>query len=320
MCSDSVGGYDCVCKSGFTGTHCETDQTICLKDKSKGCSQFCKPGYQSYECSCAYGWKLQQREKCEPAVTFPCGKVGSLSQWDRRQSANVQSEYEGLSCGAEECPWQAMLLQGSTGFCSGVIFKENMVLTTARCASEHRDFKVAVGKRTSTFETGEQVLQVKQVHIHPLYNEGRPDNDVAVVELRDKMILKKTVVPICLPERDFADNVLTAGNYMGVISGWKQLPNAPGFEGSLMFNHLSYDTLPICSGRHSTQVTNKMACTMPRAKADCVFGQGSPVLTLYREVFFLTGVVSQPPATDCKSGYVFQKVSRVLPWLNTFMQ
>lgn len=43
------------------------DQTVCVIDKSKGCSQFCKPGYQSYECSCAYGWKLQQKEKCVPA-------------------------------------------------------------------------------------------------------------------------------------------------------------------------------------------------------------------------------------------------------------
>lgn len=39
-------------------------------------------------------------------VTFPCGKVASLSQWDRRQSTNIQSEYQGLICGQEECPWQ----------------------------------------------------------------------------------------------------------------------------------------------------------------------------------------------------------------------
>lgn len=58
-----------------------------------------------------------------------------------------------------------------------------------------------------------------------------------------------------------------------------------------------------------------MACTLPRPKADCVFGPGSPVLTLYRDVVFLTGVVSQSPGVDCSNGYVFQKVSRFLPWL-----
>ncbi|KAK2915733.1 hypothetical protein Q8A67_000107 [Cirrhinus molitorella] len=320
LCSDSVGGYDCICKAGFSGVHCDADQTVCVIDKNKGCSQFCKPGYQSYECSCAYGWKLQQRENCVPDGTFPCGKVSSLSQWARRQSANVQSDYEGLTCGADECPWQAMLRQGTSGFCSGVIFKENMVLTTAQCCRKYSDFQVAVGKRVTSYETGEQTLQVKQVHIHPLYAEGEPDNDMAVVELTQKIVFKKSVLPACLPERDFADSVLMGSDYMGVVTGWKEVSGVTDLQGSLMLNHLSYDKLPVCSQRHAGQVTNKMACTMPRAKADCVFGNGSPVLTLHREVFFLTGVVSQPSGTDCKNGYVLQKVSRFLPWLNTFMR
>ncbi|XP_067293431.1 protein Z, vitamin K-dependent plasma glycoprotein a [Pseudorasbora parva] len=322
MCSDSVGGYDCICKSGFTGIHCETDQTVCVIDKSKGCSQFCKPGYQSYECSCAYGWKLKQRETCEPAVSFPCGKLSSasLSQWAKRQSANIQSDYEGLACGPEECPWQALLRQGSSGFCSGVILKEKLILTTAQCVRKYSEFQVAVGKRLTSFEAGEQTLNVKQVHIHPLYSEGRPENDLAVVELRERIIFKKSVVPACLPERDFSDSVLMAGEYMGVVTGWKEVSGATDFQGNLMLNHLSYDKLPVCSQRHSGQVTNKMACTLARAKADCVFGSGSPVLTLYREVFFLTGIVSQPSGADCKSGYILQKVSRFLPWLNPLMQ
>ncbi|XP_056310404.1 protein Z, vitamin K-dependent plasma glycoprotein a [Danio aesculapii] len=320
MCSDSVGGYDCICKSGFTGTHCETDQTVCLIDKSKGCSQFCKPGYHSYECSCAYGWKLQQKEKCVPAVAFPCGKVGSVSQWERRQSENIKSEYGGFPCDLEECPWQAMLLRGSSGFCSGVILKEKLVLTTAQCARKHSDFQVAVGKRMTVFESSGQTLGVRQVHIHPLHSAGTAENDLALVELTDRIIFKKSVAAACLPERDFADRVLTAGQYMGVVTGWKDTPTEDSIEGHLLLNHLSYQTVQDCSQRLSAQVSNnKLMCSLPRAKADCVFAQGSPVLTMHREVVFLTGIVSRPSGADCKSGYILQKVSRVLPWLNTFM-
>ncbi|XP_026862440.2 protein Z, vitamin K-dependent plasma glycoprotein a [Electrophorus electricus] len=317
MCSDSVGGYDCICKSGFSGTHCETDQTVCVIDKNKGCSQFCKPGYHHYECSCAHGWKLQEKEKCVPAVQHPCGKVSSLSQWDKRQSSNIQSDYQGLNCNAEECPWQALLrCTSSMAFCSGVILKHNLILTTAQCVNKYSDFQVAVGKRLPSFEAQEQNLYVKQVHVHPLYVEGKPDNDVALVELRDRIMFKKTVLPACLPERDFADSVLMSGEYMAVVTGWK---DAAEFQGNLMLNHLSYSTLPTCMDRHSGQVTNKMACTMPQPKADCIFSSGSPVLTLYREVFFLTGIVSHYEGRDCKNGYVLQKVSRFLPWLKPLM-
>lgn len=28
MCSDSVGGFDCICKSGFSGINCETGMLL----------------------------------------------------------------------------------------------------------------------------------------------------------------------------------------------------------------------------------------------------------------------------------------------------
>ncbi|XP_056262771.1 protein Z, vitamin K-dependent plasma glycoprotein a [Pseudoliparis swirei] len=321
MCSDSVGGYDCVCKTGFTGVHCENDQTLCTLEKNKGCTQFCKPGYMSYECSCARGWKLSRtlRDKCEPAVTFPCGKVFSLRQWEERLSGNVRSNFEGFSCSSSECPWQALLVSAeSAGFCSGVILKENLVLTSAQCANKYSSFQVSVGKR-NTNEDGGQTLYVKLVHIHPKFVEGQPKNDLAVIELRDRITFKKEVTAACLPEKDFADSILMTGELPAMVTGWKEANESSAFQGPLTINQLAYDRLPQCLETHPNLVTNTMGCTTAQTNADCTMGSGSPVLTLYREVFFLTGVLSQPPGAECSKGYIFQKVSRHLGWLQPLM-
>lgn len=178
---------------------------------------------------------------------------------------------------------------------------------------------ISTGKRSIDPEAGEQTLYVKTVHTHPRFVEGRPENDLAVIELRDNIIFKKDVVAACLPERDFAENILTKLSLPTVVTGWKDSAEGSSFQGPLTLNHLSYNQLPECLKVHPNLITNKMGCTIRRANADCTMTSGSPMLTMYRDVVFLTGVVSQPQGADCTNGYIFQKVSRYLGWLQTFM-
>lgn len=178
---------------------------------------------------------------------------------------------------------------------------------------------ISSGKRSTNNEDGEQTLYVKLVHVHPRYVEGRPENDLAVIELRDQIIFKRNVIAACLPERDFAESVLMTGELPAVVTGWKEPNQVPAFQGPLTLNTLVYKPLSECLESHPNMMTNKMGCTAPRTNADCTMSSGSPLLTLYRDVFFLTGVVSRPTGADCTQGYMFQKVSRYLNWLQTLM-
>lgn len=175
------------------------------------------------------------------------------------------------------------------------------------------------GKRSTSYEDGEQNLFVKIVHVHPRYAEGRPENDLAVIELRDRIIYKKDVIAACLPERDFAESILMTGEIPAMVTGWKESKEASSFQGPLMLNELAYDKLPQCLTSHPNLITNKMGCTSSRTNADCSLSSGSPLLTMYNDVLFLTGVVSQPSGADCTKGYIFQKVSRNLGWLRQVM-
>ncbi|TKS91936.1 Coagulation factor IX [Collichthys lucidus] len=204
MCLDSVGGYDCVCKSGFSGVHCDKGE----------------------------------------ALTSASVVIHSLLIW----------------------------------------------LRVLRVLLRHLD-------GSSAGRTGTSVsLQVV------------PENDLAVIELRDRIIYKKDVVAACLPERDFAESILMT-----------ESKTVSSFQGPLMLNELAYDKLPQCLMSHPNLITNKMGCTSIRTNADCSLSSGSPLLTMYNNVFFLTGVVSQPPGADCTKGYIFQKVSRHLGWLQQIM-
>ncbi len=175
------------------------------------------------------------------------------------------------------------------------------------------------GKRIASSDYGGQTLNVKIVHVHPRYVGGRPENDLAVIELHDRITISREVTSACLPEKDFADSILMSGEFPAVVTGWKEPNQATSFSGPLTLNQLEYNRLPQCLETHPNLMTNKMGCTTRRTNADCNMSSGSPLLTLYRDVFFLTGIVSQPPGSDCTRGYVFQKVSRYLGWLRPLM-
>lgn len=163
-----------------------------------------------------------------------------------------------------------------------------------------------------------KTLRVRVVHLHPRYVEGRPENNLAVIEVEDRFSFSDQVIAACLPEKDFAESVLMAGELPAFTTGWKTSSQA-AFQDQLTLKKLEYRQLNQCLGTYPNIMTNKMGCTAPPGGADCSMSSGSPVFTMYRDVFFLTGILSQPEGADCNNGYIFQKVSRHLSWLQFVM-
>lgn len=214
-CTDRIGGYNCTCSDIYVGHSCERDISQCPVDGPYACEHFChiNRGHGSYSCHCAQGYKLHSDGRsCIPHVKHPCGKI-SLST-----STPMQSDNE--ICPQGYCPWQVTLVdKNGESVCGGVILGPREVLTTATCMSSNADIThIHIGKKHST---GSKVIKLPleaDPTTHRRYKPGQPGYDLCFLRLRSRLPLGGSVMPLCLPEKDFSENILMQDGEEGVIS------------------------------------------------------------------------------------------------------
>lgn len=159
--------------------------------------------------------------------------------------------------------------------------------------------------------------QVIKRTLHNRYSTGNPDDDLAFLELKEPIALGLDTIQLCLPEKDFSENILMKTGKEGVVVGGANKP--------------SYLSLDVCHSKLnlSFSLTNKMFCMEEKepegiriqkknkTKSECDLTSGSPVATVEGNTAFLTGLfLSQG---DCHRGLVFTKISRYLPWIRRLL-
>ncbi|XP_072818175.1 vitamin K-dependent protein C [Vicugna pacos] len=85
-CIDGLGGFRCDCARGWEGLFCrhEVRFSNCSANNG-GCSHYCLEGDGGRRCSCAPGYRLgEDHRRCEPQVTFPCGRSGKRIEKKRK--------------------------------------------------------------------------------------------------------------------------------------------------------------------------------------------------------------------------------------------
>ncbi|KAG7315718.1 hypothetical protein KOW79_020584 [Hemibagrus wyckioides] len=311
ICKDKIGGYSCKCTNTYTGQDCETDVSECPSGGPQVCEHYCRPLPEAYRCFCARGYNLHTDGKsCIPQAQDPCGHLRGLSE-DANKGNMDQND---TICPQGKCPWQVTFVDvGGDVICQGVILGKRSILTTAACMTTGKDLSLVIGPSNKTVN----LSQLSKETLHSKYVRGRPDDDLAFLELKEPISLGLGAIQLCLPEKDFSENILMKSGKEGVIVGGANKP--------------SYLPLDVCHSKLnlSFSLTNKMFCMEDREaegtvqkrsqhkKNECDLASGSPVATVEGNTAFLTGLfLSQ---SDCSQGLVFTKVSRYLPWIRRLL-
>ncbi|CAJ1073065.1 vitamin K-dependent protein C [Xyrichtys novacula] len=325
-CVDLYQDYACRCEPGYEGKYCEHPQTAtnCSVDNG-GCDHDCTESEdgKSRSCSCVDGYKLLSNSKtCEAKGRLSCGQL-----------LIYRSSYSGpivgpmpWTVGGEvgkrgESPWQVLLLNARGRFqCGGVLIDESWVLTAAHCLEDNLRFRVRLGDYERTRDEGSEVtLKVIQTFRHPNYDRLTVDNDIALMRLETPAPFSDYILPVCLPGREMAERVLHLNGTQTVVTGWGKDDTENGHISSA----LNVIKVPLvdretCSHQMSNNISTNMLCAGILGKSidACEGDSGGPMVTLYRDTWFLVGLVSWGERCGLvdKLG-IYTKVSNYNQWI-----
>lgn len=180
--------------------------------------------------------------------------------------------------------------------------------------------------------------------LHERFQDTFHDYDLAFLKLIRPLQFSSTLIHLCLPTKDFCENILMNSGTMGITMS----------PGAAQTQEVVYMTLDECRSRLnvSHSLSNKMFCmkrklrsqnraqermkveTQPEENPGGVKGNnskvsaakpkpcdhllpGTPVATVDRGTVFLTGLLTSS-SMDCSGstgGLVFTKLSRHLSWI-----
>ncbi|KAM8974930.1 coagulation factor X [Pelodytes ibericus] len=348
-CKDGIGEYTCLCNSGYEGKNCQIVILKLCSLNNGDCDQFCKVVERSVVCSCTNGYILGDDEKsCIPTERYPCGKR-RLARFKRSADNSTQKATDvnhtnpipatiqpniyddddddgpnerivgGRECKFGECPWQAVLVsEENEAFCGGTILTPQFILSAAHCMNQTKYFKVVVGELNINKKEGtESIHKVERIIIHPKFVRLTYDYDIAVIKLKEVINFTDNIIPACIPDPDFADQVLM-NEPQAMISGFGRIHERGVQATKLQMLNIPYVKRQRCKESSKFVITDNMFCAGydKKVKDACQGDSGGPHVTPFKDTYFVTGIVSwgEGCAQEGKYG-VYTKVSNLYKWL-----
>ncbi|XP_051846507.1 vitamin K-dependent protein Z [Antechinus flavipes] len=307
VCLNNIRSYICSCLEGFEGVNCEYAKNECHSKRNDGCDHFCHPGKELFMCSCAKGYKLgKDHRSCIPNEKCACGILSSKSNMTLKDDQLTLQNF----------PWQVKLTNSQgKDFCGGVIVQKNFVLTTAKCSLLYGNISVKLSEDSISGTPME--IKVKKKHVHMRYDQEMGQNNLALLELDEPIQCHSNGLPICIPEKDFAEHILIPEK-MNVVSGWPF--NGTELADSLIdLPSIHFDNEK-CEEILNVTITTRLFCEQSKASVDWQLVEGSIVMAKHKGTWFLIGIMVSLPTENLGPLYLFTKISRYSIWFEQIMQ
>ena len=227
-------------------------------------------------------------------------------------------------------PFQAAMLLAAipdnydAQFCGGTVIDEEFIITAAHCADFLPAAEIHVLTGTQSLKSGGTRREVKRIRIHPRYDNFTLDYDIALIQLKAKIIGLRPSEKALLITPSMARQ-LAEPRTRAFAVGWGATGLGP--TGFLYPVALRQVAVPIveqerCNAADSYdgEITRRMLCAgYRRGGFDSCFGDsGGPLLVANRAGRFvvLAGIVSW--GYDCAAPYyygVYTRVSVLEEWI-----
>ncbi|XP_060139152.1 mannan-binding lectin serine protease 2 isoform X1 [Globicephala melas] len=274
-----------------------------------------------YVCEADGFWTSSKGEKSPPVCEPVCG----IST--RTTEGRI---YGGQNAKLGDFPWQALLL-GKT-IAAGALLYDNWILTAAHAVYEQRedaaslDIRMGALKRLSPHYTQ---AWAEAIFIHERYTHNAGyDNDIALIKLKNKVVLNRNIMPICLPRSEAECFMRT--NDIGTASGWG-LTQRGFLARNLMFVDIPVVDHQNCTAAYAKQsypggrVTDNMLCAGLESggKDSCKGDSGGALVFLHNETqkWFVGGIVSWGSINcgEADQYGVYTKVINYIPWIKNII-
>lgn len=235
---------------------------------------------------------------------------------------------------APHVPWQAMIYFSDSlldrGLAGGALISDRWILTSGRNLFVRKTRQDTQGKtpgipkvylgitgRAEATELNE--VAVEKIVLHPGFqNHSDWDNDLALIQLKEPVVMSDKVTPIPLPERgqQYPNS--------GVITGW-------GFGTHFTFSpSLKFLVLPVvdCEGQPDDDPTltvdENMFCTkaLEQGQNICFGDSGSAFVVTdpVTQEHYAAGILSNDKACRSNRHAVYMKLSAYLPWIHSVIR